>query len=217
MDVYRAFETLEIVAEDPVQKFHPGEGPPRFPGQHLQQPELGGSEIHDLASHPDLVATAVYHQVGKAHLRRTMRGLFADPAQHCPHPGYQFAGAEGLGDVVIGAQIQADESIRFGGLGREHDDRHLGLGLQDTADVEPIHLGQQQVQHDQVRPSLAGQLQGFQAVVSDEHPVAVPLQIEPDQVHDLPVVVNHQDLALGHPLVCSSPCLSDSQLVSIIP
>jgi hypothetical protein len=202
VDVHRAFKALQIVAKDPVQKLQPGKGPSRFPGQHLQQLEFAGREVHDLAPHPHLVAAAINGQVAKAHLRRTLSSILSDPAQHRPHLGHQLAGAEGLGDVIIRTQIQADELVLLGGLGRKHDDGHFGLGSQDAADVEAVHLGQQQVQDDEIWPLLAGQPQGFQAIVGDEYPVAGSLQVEPDQVYDLAVVVHHQDPTLHHHLSC---------------
>jgi len=70
--------------------------------------------------------------------------------------------------------------------------------LQDAADIESVHLGQQQVKHNKVGLILAGQLQRFQAIVSDEHPVTLALQIQLDQLYDARIIINYQDVASGH-------------------
>ncbi len=62
-------------------------------------------------------------------------------AQDRPHAGYQLAGREGLGDVVIGAQLQADEAVGLLDAGGEHDDRHIVFGPQALADFPAIKAG----------------------------------------------------------------------------
>ena len=47
------------------------------------------------------------------------------PAQHALHPCQQFARVEGLGDVVVGAELQADDAVDDIGRGRDHDDAQV--------------------------------------------------------------------------------------------
>ena len=41
------------------------------------------------------------------------RGVLLRPAEHRPNPGHQFHHAEGLGDEVVGAVVQADHPVVF--------------------------------------------------------------------------------------------------------
>ena len=78
-------------------------------------------------------------------------------AQHRADTGIQFLGVERLGQVVIGAGIQAFNALGIIALCGEHDDRHDVLGLtQATADRQAIFPRQHQVQHHQ-GIQLAGQ------------------------------------------------------------
>ena len=86
-------------------------------------------------------------------------------AQQCSHPGQQFARLEGLGQVVVGADLQADDAI--GGLAprREHQDRHRGgrpRHLPDlAAHVQTVTIGQHQVQQHQSGDLAPQCLQAF--------------------------------------------------------
>ena len=64
-------------------------------------------------------------------------------------PRHQLAGAEGLGQVIIGTDAQAGHPIRFFGAGGEHQNIHIrlgpqagGLGQRELGDaLVPIPLG----------------------------------------------------------------------------
>ena len=43
--------------------------------------------------------------------------------QDCPNPGHEFSWAEWLGNVVVGADLQAQHPIQFVVTGGQHDDR----------------------------------------------------------------------------------------------
>lgn len=62
-------------------------------------------------------------------------------------------GAERLGKVVIGAELQADHPVDLVSLGGQHDHRDVGAGTQLLADRDPVESGKHQVQqHDVVFP-----------------------------------------------------------------
>ena len=46
------------------------------------------------------------------------------PPQHRPDASDQLLGTEGLGDVVVAAELQTDDAVGLVGLGRQHDDGH---------------------------------------------------------------------------------------------
>ena len=48
--------------------------------------------------------------------------------------------SEMLGDVVVGAQLEAEYPVELLGASREHDDRGGGALAQEAAHVAPVHV-----------------------------------------------------------------------------
>lgn len=70
--------------------------------------------------------------------------------------GEQFGQAEGLGHVVVGTGVEADHGVHLVRAGGEHQDgAALAVGAQATADLQAVHLGQAEVEDDEV--DLLGQ------------------------------------------------------------
>src|SRR5206468_682122 len=120
---------------------------------------------------------------------------------HGPYPRDHLAWAEWLGDVIVGAEVEAQQLVVLGRSGGEHDDRDARLGPQDAADIKAIHGRQHQVEYDQVGALLAGQVERQAPIVRDQRLEAVALQVESDQVGGLAVVVYDQNLAV-HQTCC---------------
>ena len=78
------------------------------------------------------------------------------------------------------------------------------LGAQDAAHVEAVHLGQHQVEHDQVGAAPRAASSACPPVVRQQHAIAVPLQIEPDQLRRLFVIVDHQYLTVHCTLIIAN-------------
>ena len=94
------------------------------------------------------------------------------PAQHRPDPERQFAGAERLGDVVVGAELEAEHAVASSPSAVS-----MTIGTrpraEPPADLQAVDPGQHQVEDDEVgdgRPRRAGPL----AVGGHPHPVARP-------------------------------------------
>ena len=69
--------------------------------------------------------------------------------------GDELARVERLRQVVVGADLEADDLVDVLVAGGQHQDRHVG-GLADApADLEPVDVGQHQVEDDQRRRSAA--------------------------------------------------------------
>ena len=67
------------------------------------------------------------------------------------HTGQEFGETEGLGDVVGGARVEADDHVHLLGTSREHEDREAGPSGQVLAgDVEAVAVGQAEVQKHQI-------------------------------------------------------------------
>ena len=110
-----------------------------------------------------------------------------------------FAGAERLGDVVIGTQFQAVDALGRGGLGGQHHDRGGAGGADLAGDVLAGHIRQAQVQHDQVRTRLPGQGDGLGTGTGGDDTQPVMFEVAAQQVADLAFVLHHQH-GRGHHL-----------------
>ena len=79
-----------------------------------------------------------------------MREVAVDPAQNGADACDQLTRAERLREVVVGAQLEADELVGLIAPCGQHDDRHGRIAAERARHVEAIDAAAAQVQHDQV-------------------------------------------------------------------
>ncbi len=113
---------------------------------------------------------------------------------------HQLAGVERLGEVVVGAHLEADDAIDVVAFGGQHDHRHGVLrGAQAPADRESVLAREHEVEHDEVVANalqLAVHRRGVGGGVDAE---ALLGEVALEEVAQPQVVVDHQDLlALLH-------------------
>ena len=58
--------------------------------------------------------------------------------------------AEGLDDVVVGAELEAEHSLALVASSRDDDDRNRRLGSDSTADFGAVHVGKPEVEQYQI-------------------------------------------------------------------
>ena len=93
-----------------------------------------------------------------------------EPAGEGVNAGKQFAGAEGLGDIVVGADLEAADFVFLGAAGGEHEDGEAGAGLAEAlADGEAVEFGQHEVENDEIQRGIEATFGGGQAVGGDVH------------------------------------------------
>ncbi len=74
-------------------------------------------------------------------------------SRHRTDPRNELAEAERLDDVVVGAELEADDPIDLLALGGDDDDRDVRAGAQLAADRESVDIGQSEVEQDEVGPA----------------------------------------------------------------
>ncbi|SVJ78705.1 Uncharacterised protein [Klebsiella pneumoniae] len=144
--------------------------------------------------------------IGEVHLQRADRHrrlrAFAlrRLAQQDAHAGEELLDAERLGHVVVGAAIQGQYLLALAGAHRQHQHRHLRPFAQVAKDVLAVAVRQAEVEHHQVRPVQRGLGQPLFAGAGLEHPVALGIEADTEELADLRFVVDQQDavLQLGH-------------------
>ena len=142
------------------------------------------------------MAGDVNHQVAKVQHLEGRLGLGVGAAQQGAHAGHELTRREGLDEVVVGAQLQADDAVLDLALCGQHDDRHAG-GLADGAtDALAGELGQHEVKDHEVKGVLLELLDGALAVADAAHDVALALEVGSHGVADCLLVLNKQNLLL---------------------
>jgi hypothetical protein len=98
------------------------------------------------------------------------------PSENGLDAAHELAWREGLGDVVVGAELQAEHTVHLVPARREHDDRCVGVGAQVTGDIEAGLPRQHDVEHDDIGGYLLEHHLGACGVARGVHLVARLLQ-----------------------------------------
>src|SRR4051812_6711969 len=91
----------------------------------------------------------------------------------------------GLADMLVGALLAAPELVAVGLLGRDEDDRDArggGIGLEGAAGLEAVLDRHDDVQEDQGRLRLLGDLDGLVAVAGVDGVMSRPGHHRPQQL-----------------------------------
>ena len=113
------------------------------------------------------------------------------------NPRQQFPDAEGLGDVIIGAEVEPDHLVEFLAFGGEHQDgRGDFLRAKLLADVVAAQARQHDIQHDQRGAVLLDGFDRLVSAVADGHVEPVALQDFLQAEEDVRVVFNDKNFCL---------------------
>ena len=116
------------------------------------------------------------------------------PAQQRLHPGLQLAHAEGLGEVVVAADLQTDDLVEFGVPRREEQHGHVAFGAQAAAHLVAVDAGEHHVEHDQVERARASPERAPRRRWMPRDVVALLLQVVRDELGDGVFVVDDEDV-----------------------
>ena len=119
--------------------------------------------------------------------------------------GEQHRQLEGLGDIVVGAGVEAVDLVAVGGVAGQHQDRALdALLAQQPAELAAVHVGQADVEDDEVVVLLAGAGEAAVAVAGlEDVELLGQHQLVGQRLAQVGVVVDEEDL-----LHCCHVCLS---------
>ena len=138
------------------------------------------------------------------------------PPQERLDPAHQLAQPERLGQVVVGAELQADDLVDLVVAGREHQDRRLGAGGAEAAqDLEAVDAGQPDVEDDEVRRLADGQLEALLAGLRQGHRVALLLEGVLDAPGDGVLVLDDQDGG-GHAAILHRTLGADRRAAGLV-
>ena len=166
--------------------------------QKIQKLQLLGRHIHGLALIEHGIIGLVDDQIRVFHdlggRRRGFRRLHRlIPSEHGLNPGHQLLGIKGLDDVVVRAQLKAENLIKDFALGGQHDDRRVGLGADLSADLIAVDARQHQIQQNQLGLEGIEDLQGLLAVIYNHGLIAFFGQIQRNQLCNIIIVVDDEN------------------------
>ena len=118
------------------------------------------------------------------------------PPQHRLDSGSEFAGAEGLGNVIVGANLESDHLVDLVGSRSQEDDRYgfrVPIGLQLFANFLSGEPWQHHIQQNQIRPVSSCRQQARSPVAISLNRKAFLSQVVSHQVLNIRVVFNQED------------------------
>jgi hypothetical protein len=116
------------------------------------------------------------------------------PARECAQPRHQLLGRERLDQVVVCAGLQSRHAVGDGVACGQHENRDAVAGGADAAaDLEPVDLGHEQIEHDRVRRALGELVERLLAVRRQLDLVAVHAKRTVQCVAYRRLVVDYKD------------------------
>ena len=127
-----------------------------------------------------------------------MRGSFRHgfgynvPSQNSPQPGKQFARIEGLGQVIVRTDLQADNPVHIFAPSSQQQHTHLRSSPQTPQNLKTVHSRKHHVQQHDGEPSALGALQARLPMVLRRDLESVAAQVVAEHRAKLPVVVDQE-------------------------
>src|SRR6185436_5256671 len=177
-------------------------------GERVEDAELRDGERQRVTLPRRLEAVEVEREVACHQNLRWGAGLLAEgaAAEEHAHARHQLAHREGLAEVVVGTELEAEHAVELLVLGGEEDDRQR---LRDAADaateLEAVHARHEDVEDDEVGELLAEGVPGRLAVLPGGDLVAFAPQRQADGLTDALFVVDDGDAAAASHWVGNLP------------
>src|SRR5438132_987049 len=111
----------------------------------------------------------------------------------------QLVNVRGLQEVGVRAALQALDLPRYAGSAGQHDHGHIAVEGADLAEkLDPVYARVEDVGHEERRSRLTEDLEPFAPVVGEPAGVTRLVEDLAQDFSELTVIVNNQDVALGH-------------------
>src|SRR5262249_1660006 len=199
MDVHRPGLDEAVAAPDHVEQLVAAEDAARRSRENGEQLELLGRQLDGAALHPHLEAVPI--DLKLAGLDESALGVFLGAhaaARDGPNARAELAWREGLGDVVVGAELEAEHLVTFLDAPGHHDhgDRaRLRIFLQSPADLPTVEVRHHDVDQHDVGVGFAHALERLGARAGREHFPALFDQVVADQLGNVGLVLHHEHTA----------------------
>src|SRR5689334_14607026 len=197
VDVDRLLVLVErLVVAEQLEQLAAGVDAAGSRGEVAEDLELRRREADPAVAALDTPPLEVDHQVAVANDPAPGRvaQVAVGAAEQSPDPAHELAQPERLRQVIVGTELQADHLVDLVVARRQDEDGRLRAGRPEPAeDLEPVHAGQPDVEHDEVRRLVGRELETFLAALRDGHLVALLLEGVLDAAGDGELVLDDQD------------------------
>ncbi|CDJ99736.1 Transcriptional regulator (modular protein) [Microbacterium sp. C448] len=188
---------VEVVLPDVVEDLSLRQHAVGVEHQVAQQLELGGAEVDRDLADLDVVRVLVHRQLAGAD-----HGLFVGlhgAAEDGLDARDDLVEAERLGDVVVTAGVQTLDLV-FGLVlgGQEQNGGGVAGASQALGDAEPVHIGQHDVEHDQIGLFFENGRDRLSPVRDGPDLKAGEAQARDQEIADVRLIVYDEDARCSH-------------------
>src|SRR5918995_2279768 len=202
VDVHGARVPREGVAPDALEQLVARKHEPLVVEQLPEQVELLRRELHLLGADANLAPPGVDDELAVAHhLLLALPALGRRAAQDRLDAGDELPRVERLRHVVVRADLEPDDLVHVLVAGGEHQDRDVPALPQPARQIDPVHVGEHEVEQDQGDRGRLELLDRLRARGGRSHLVPGVLEIQRDERRDRRLVLDDQDglgAACGH-------------------
>src|SRR5436190_6705195 len=108
-----------VISPDSIQQMISRKNHAGVRGQIVKEAELQCAEFNVTPRNAHRMRGGIDVQIASLEVASLWRGFV--PSQQCPNPRDEFAHAEGLCDVVISSEFEADHAVGFFASRRQHE------------------------------------------------------------------------------------------------
>lgn len=193
MDVDRAVERILGAAVDEVEELLAVEDAAGVLGEGVQEVELEAGEAQRGAGEGRSQGAGLEEEVADAQGPTAATRVAPGAADDGADAGEQLARGEGLGDVVVGAGLEAEDAVGLLVAGGQHEHGQVGARAQLPAHREAVEVGEHEVEEDGVVGGSQRLLQAGEAVVFAVDGDAVAGEVLRGQLREAEVVLDEED------------------------
>jgi hypothetical protein len=187
----------EVVAEDALAEFIAGDDLTGRFGECGHQLEFEGGQGDSAAVVTNEAGARVNFEIAEdgaiGRRRGGVCGGDSSAAEHGVDARGEFAGIKGLGEVIIGADFQADDAVHIVAVSGEHDNGDSGYGADFAENFEAAHAGKHYVENDEGIGSGESAAETDAAVVNSFGAQALGDEVFGDEFAQLDVVINDEN------------------------
>jgi hypothetical protein len=193
VDVHGARIARERVPPDALEQLVARQHDPAVVEELPEEVELLRSQLDLVVSDEHLATTRVDEEIAVADLVALVdAAIRRRPPEHALDARDELTRIERLRQVVVRADLEPDDLVDVLVARREHQDRDVGALADAAADLDPVHVRQVQVEHDQGRHLGGDRVERPRAGADRADAVAGVLEVERDERGDRLLVLDDE-------------------------
>ncbi len=166
----------------------------RVPDQNCEEAIFDGCQMNLFILQKYLTTRKVDTQLIQCEYGFLLPGVLQCLMADCnSYPGEEFPCAEWFGEVIIGAGVKGLDFVLLLFSCRNDNDRDPTLFTESSCNLDPVHVGQPQVEQNHVRIACCGLHQALFTGRRLDKAIAVALQGDPQKAPHLRLIFDQED------------------------